>query len=531
MRKFSSYGPIDKDLHYYVPRKELIDTANNQLLGKTPDKKGGHYITVWAPRQAGKSWVMQQILWDLQKDERFHVLKLNLEHLKMTKDPDRIVRDIAGSIIRELGIQNVSVNVLDDFHTLFSNCNLDKPLVLIMDEFDALAEDAISGIVGVFRNIYNHRQDDPNPSFKKKYLLHSVALIGVRSVLGIENTKGSPFNVQRSLHIPNLDFEEVESMFKWYENESGQKVDQDVIDRIFYEAQGQPGITSWIGELLTETYNNEPDRPISMRRFDIAYAHATDILPNSNIINIISKAIQEEPCKNLILKLFRTERKLPFKYDNPIINFLYMNGVIDFETEDETNFFARFPCPFIQKRLFNFFAYELFDEMGRLREPFEDISDTITKDSLNIRKLMHRHEQHLIKNKNWMLKDAPRRKDMRIFEAVFHFNLFRYLCDFLDMKEAKVYPEFPTGNGRVDIIIEYAGQIYALEVKSFADQSKYAQALEQAAQYGKQLHLSEISLVFFIEYIDDKNREVFEKDYEDEETGVIVKPVFVETGE
>ncbi|MCP4108110.1 MAG: hypothetical protein GY749_21615, partial [Desulfobacteraceae bacterium] len=55
MRKFSSYGPVDTDLHYYVPRKELVDRAYTQLKGVIPDK-GGHYITVWAPRQTGKTW-------------------------------------------------------------------------------------------------------------------------------------------------------------------------------------------------------------------------------------------------------------------------------------------------------------------------------------------------------------------------------------------------------------------------------------------------------------------------------------------
>jgi hypothetical protein len=42
MRKFSSYGPIDRELHYYVPRNELVDSAYQQLLGDNP-KKGGHY--------------------------------------------------------------------------------------------------------------------------------------------------------------------------------------------------------------------------------------------------------------------------------------------------------------------------------------------------------------------------------------------------------------------------------------------------------------------------------------------------------
>ncbi len=53
MRKFSSYGPITASLHYYVPRTELIEFATQQLLGENFND-GGHYITVWAPRQRGK---------------------------------------------------------------------------------------------------------------------------------------------------------------------------------------------------------------------------------------------------------------------------------------------------------------------------------------------------------------------------------------------------------------------------------------------------------------------------------------------
>jgi len=60
MRKFSSYGPVDRELHYYVPRQELVDGAFQQLLGDDPNK-GGHYITVWAPRQTGKTWIMREV--------------------------------------------------------------------------------------------------------------------------------------------------------------------------------------------------------------------------------------------------------------------------------------------------------------------------------------------------------------------------------------------------------------------------------------------------------------------------------------
>ncbi|MCP4348156.1 MAG: hypothetical protein GY795_21855, partial [Desulfobacterales bacterium] len=440
---------------------------------------------------------------------------------------------IAEKIIGYLDLKHVSVSNLKEFEFLFKKDVLKKPLILILDEFDALAEDAIAGIVGVFRNIYNNRRKSPAPSHEKEYLLHGVGLIGVRTVLGVENVKGSPFNVQRSMHIRNLTSEETDSMFKWYEKESGQKVEQEVTDRVFYETRGQPGLVSWFGELLTEgceSYLPDINRPICADDFEYVYAAAVQVLPNNNIINIISKARQEK-YKPFVLELFRTGEKIPFRFDEPYINFLYMNGVIDKEEEDRGNFFVRFPCPFVQKRLFNYYSYELFRYMGRIFEPFEDLDNTITEESLNIKNLVRRYEKHLQKNRDWLLKDAPRRTDLRVFEAVYHFNLYEYLNRFLANRSARVLPEFPTGNGVIDLIIRYAEKIYGLELKSYTNERDFRESLKQAARYAVSLELDRIHLIVFVEYVPDEYRQKFEADFHDSETGVTVVPVFVSTGE
>ncbi|MFQ5616993.1 MAG: ATP-binding protein, partial [Anaerolineales bacterium] len=496
-------------------------------VGENP-AKGGHYITVWAPRQAGKTWVMQNVLWRLQKDDRFDVLKINLEHLKRTRDVNQVVQNIAAEIIRDLALEAVSVRNLENFYDVFRKGVLRKPLVLIMDEFDALVEDAISGIAGMFRNIYVKRHDQAHlPTEERDYLLHGVALIGVRAVLGVENVSGSPFNVQRSVHIPNLTFPEAESMFHWYERESGQKIEPAVIERIFSETRGQPGLTCWLGELLTEKYNETPDQPITMTHFQRTHLWAIDGLGNANIVNIISKA-RQSPYKELLLDLFKTGEKRVFRYDDPRLNFLYLNGVVGIE-ETHTRLYVRFACPFVQKRLFNYFANEIFQEVGQLYAPFENLEDTITDEGLNVANLLRRYERYLKKNRGWLLKDAPRRADLRVREAVFHFNLYMYLSRFLQSRRGQVYPEFPTGNGKIDLIIRYAGKVYGLEIKSYIDDYEYREALSRAARYGRELGLEEITLAFFVEAMDDENRQKYEVVYEDEETGVMVHPVFVAT--
>ena len=529
MRRFSSYGCVSKKLHYYVPREELIMHACHQLVGDMDE--GGHYITVWAPRQCGKSWLMREVLWRLWEDDRFEVLKLNLEHLKMMTDADKIAAAVGRDLIRKLNVENASVSGMDDFHTLFLNGVMKKPLILIMDEFDALTEEAIAGFAGTFRNIYNIRRDDPAPSGQKEYLLHAAALIGVRAVLGVENAKGSPFNVQRSIHIPNLTCGEVSSMFEWYERESGQRVEPEVSDSVFRETRGQPGLVSWFGELLTEgteEYVSDRTGPITGKNFEYVYAAAVHVLPSNNIINIISKA-RQEPHKSFVLNMFRIDKKIPFEFDDPDVNFLYMNGVIDRESA-EMRFFVRFSSPFVQRRLFNYFSRELFPDMGRLTEPFDDLSDIFTPGGLDIGSLMQRYEKYLRKNREWLLRDAPRRKDLRVTEAVYHFSLYQFLREFFINEKARVWPEFPTGNGEIDLVIEHEGRRYGMELKSFTNDRNHRESLRQAARYGKSLRLPVIHLVVFVEDIPDEYRQKYERDYADEKTAVTVKPVFVATG-
>jgi len=192
--------------------------------------------------------------------------------------------------------------------------------------------------------------------------------------------------------------------------------------------------------------------------------------------------------------------------------------------------YVKFPSPYIQKRLFNYFARTLYHEMDGLYDPFEDLSDTITENSLNIPQLLLRYEQYLQANRELVLKNAPRRGGLRVYEAVFHFHIYLYLTRFLDSYKAQVQPEFPTGNGQIDLLIRHAGQLFGLELKSFANQRAYREALDQAAKYGQQLGLTKIWLVLFIESVDETNRQRFEIDYRDNKKGVTVHPQFVQTG-
>ncbi len=133
MRKFSSYGAPNKKLHYYAPREALITNAITQLKGEKLEE-GGHYITVWAPRQTGKTWVMQEVVSTIEQDSQFDVVFLSLQFLYEENDPDIVAQLFARELIKKLNLEKLSINSLKDFHLLFERGTLTKPLILILDE-------------------------------------------------------------------------------------------------------------------------------------------------------------------------------------------------------------------------------------------------------------------------------------------------------------------------------------------------------------------------------------------------------------
>jgi len=80
------------------------------------------------------------------------------------------------------------------------------------------------------------------------------------------------------------------------------------------------------------------------------------------------------------------------------------------------------------------------------------------------------------------------------------------------------------------LIVTYQGQAYGIELKSYTDEMAYKEALQKAAAYCQQLKLKVITLVFFVEYIDDANRQKYEKNFTNAASGLQVTPIFVVTG-
>ena len=82
----------------------------------------------------------------------------------------------------------------------------------------------------------------------------------------------------------------------------------------------------------------------------------------------------------------------------------------------------------------------------------DDLTD-VFEAGLNLSLLLSRYKAYLIRLKAKGLnpfKEQPRRADLHYTEAVGHFHLIAWLKEALD-DICVISPEFPTGNGNVDI--------------------------------------------------------------------------------
>ena len=161
MKTFGTYGPVNPEENYVVSRaEELADFIKRVKLGR--------YIVIFAPRQTGKTTFFQWALDALAADttETYFPIELNFEVYEGYTASDfyaslykRIYEEIKcvfqkrGIVPSEALSQFLEDTKLTDhvamleFFQEFATFLEDEKLVLIIDEFDGIPHDAVSGFL------------------------------------------------------------------------------------------------------------------------------------------------------------------------------------------------------------------------------------------------------------------------------------------------------------------------------------------------------------------------------------------------
>jgi len=256
MRFFNTAGPVRCSEHYCLSPLSRFDLP--EILHLIDQKKN---FILHAPRQSGKTSCLLALRDLINHEGRYAALYINIEMAQtagndVSRGMKAILSELALQTERTLGDSALRKNItqsIEDYGedaalnvVLSELCQrLKHPLVLCIDEVDALVGDTLISLLRQIRSGYPARPE----SFPV-----SVILCGVRDVRdyrihsGKEKeiiTGGSAFNIKaESLRIGNFSEEETKSLLLQHTEETGQIFKEDALNEIWRLTCGQPWLVN-----------------------------------------------------------------------------------------------------------------------------------------------------------------------------------------------------------------------------------------------------------------------------------------------
>ena len=242
------------------------------------------YFVVHAPRQAGKTTSLQAMARSLTAGGTYAALHTSCETGQLIQpnleaSMDGILAALQLNAARELAdelrpppsdpTQPVTARLLDLLTRWAEQCP--RPVVLFLDEIDALFDDALISVLRQVRSGFPSRPQ----SFP-----HAVVLIGLRDIRdykmiarGESSTLGtaSPFNIKSdSLRLPDFNAKEVAALYEQHTADTGQVFSDDVKAMAFELTQGQPWLVNALARQLVETVVRDRRREITPEHLRVA---------------------------------------------------------------------------------------------------------------------------------------------------------------------------------------------------------------------------------------------------------------------
>lgn len=274
-RFFNTAGPNKPEQHYALPVLARLPNVP-RLVDR------GLCFMVRAPRQAGKTTSLLELGRDLMREGTKVAILLSMEEGSAFTD------DVGAAEAALLASwrQHAATRLPPDLQpppwpdaspgarigaALAAWARVaPRPLVIFLDDIDALRDDVL---VSVLRQIRAGYPDRPTG------FPHSLALIGLRDVRDYKVAAGtagrlgtaSPFNIEaESLTLRNFTRDEVEELYGQHTAETGQVFTREAVDRAFALTQGQPWLVNALARQLTEVLVPDRAEPVVASKVDEA---------------------------------------------------------------------------------------------------------------------------------------------------------------------------------------------------------------------------------------------------------------------
>ena len=320
MREFSTAGPVVLEDHYCLPPLRRLDL--DEILGHV---RGKRYFVLHGPRQSGKTSVLLALR-DLLNSGRvgdYRATHVNLEVGQAAReDTERAMR----SILRRLADRALLDGdgfVAETWNETLADAGPDAalaalltrwsqsnptPLVLLLDEVDALVGDTLISVV---------RQLREGHELRPRAFPQSVALCGLRDVedyrteweekSGLDG--GSPFNIlSDSLRLGDFSEAEVAALLGQHTAETGQRFEVDAVRAVWAETRGQPWLVNALAYQACFRDETGSDRRREITAADILRAREALILRRDAHIRQLGRRLREERVRRVIEPLLSGER-------------------------------------------------------------------------------------------------------------------------------------------------------------------------------------------------------------------------------
>ena len=210
-----------------------------------------------------------------------------------------IIRDVNLKDIRDAVQQEGIDSRLSSFLAQLSE-TLPKPLILFLDEIDALVGDSLVSVLRQIRAGYANRP---------KAFPQSIVLCGVRDVrdyrIVLSNqdiiTGGSAFNIKaKSLRLGNFSPEEVRELYMQHTRETGQVFDEECFPLVWEATEGQPWLVNALGHEVTYEMRENRDRSVRITAEMMYRAQENIIYRRDTHIDILIDKLKEPRVKQVI---------------------------------------------------------------------------------------------------------------------------------------------------------------------------------------------------------------------------------------
>ncbi len=484
---FNTAGLCIPEDHYMVdPLKRLTDV---EVLIKR-----NLYFTIHAPRQTGKTTYLYSLARKLNDEGNYIALVVSFERagyesIKVKEANETLINAVYTNSNLQLQQiyrpENPEGKDYPDLYNYLQNWsgNQDRPIVLLIDEIDALLDDVLVSILRQFRDGYQGRP---------KHFPASVVLVGLRDVRDYKEKikiggrawgTGSPFNIKSdSLFLENFTKEEVFQLLEQHFKETGQEFTREVKDEIFALTRGQPWLTNALAnQIVTRILKDDYTKKIPLELVNEARRQL--ILRRDTHLDSLVDKLKEERVKTIVQAIIKGDNiALDILVDD--ISYVRDLGIVSRSSPLE-------------------FANPIYAEIipGVMASPMQEFIPKeiqtpwfVNQDgTLNMEKVLTEFQDFYRRNSDVWIERYEYK------ESAHHLLLMAFLQRIINAG-GDIIREMAVGNGRLDMLVKFGDkhkQEFAFELKIKRDKHTIEDGKKQLDRYLDKLGLKQGYLVIF----------------------------------